>query len=67
MAHGKMINLVAFTSRHELEGTKFNGPWVCPTEKQEFLAAFRNWEPEVQALLDVSIIPSALIFFYGLG
>lgn len=63
MAHGKMINLVAFTSRHELEGTKFTGPWVCPTEKEEFLAAFRDWEPEVQALLDVGILHMIFSFF----
>ena len=67
LSHGKMVNLVAFTSRHELEGTNFNGPWVCPTEKKEFLSDFRNWEPEVQALLDVSDPHSILRFFRKLG
>ncbi|KAF4610492.1 hypothetical protein D9613_007229 [Agrocybe pediades] len=52
IARGKMVNFVAFKSQHELENSKFNGPWVCPTEKAEFVSFFRNWEPEVQALLD---------------
>ncbi|KAF9563568.1 FAD/NAD(P)-binding domain-containing protein [Agrocybe pediades] len=52
IARGKMVNFVAFKSQHELENSKFNGPWVCTTEKAEFMSSFRNWEPEVQALLD---------------
>ncbi|KAF8961501.1 hypothetical protein BDZ97DRAFT_1664184 [Flammula alnicola] len=52
ISHGKMINFVAFKSQHDLENTKFNGSWVCPTDKNEFISLFRNWEPEVQALLD---------------
>lgn len=55
IAHGKMINFVAFKSQHDLEYTKFNGPWVCQAESTEFLTLFKNWEPEVQALLDVSL------------
>lgn len=49
-----MINFVAFKSQHDMEGTKFNGPWVCVTDKAEFSSWFRDWEPEVQALVDVS-------------
>ncbi|KAF8159235.1 salicylate hydroxylase [Crassisporium funariophilum] len=52
ISRGKFINFVAFKARHDLEDTKFNGPWVGPTDKSEFLNMFRNWEPEVQALLD---------------
>lgn len=56
ISHGKMINFVAFKSQHEMEGSKFNGPWVCVTDKAEFASWFRDWEPEVQALVDVSIV-----------
>jgi len=50
-----MINFVAFDMHHEVENTKFNGPWVTISDKSSFVSRFRNWEPEVQALLDVSV------------
>ena len=49
-----MINFVAFKSEHDLEYTNFNGPWVGPADNTEFFSMFEHWEPEVQALLDVS-------------
>ncbi|RXW17572.1 hypothetical protein EST38_g8284 [Candolleomyces aberdarensis] len=52
IAKGKFINFVAFKSRHDLEGTKFNGPWVSPSDSSEVTSMFRTWEPEVQALMD---------------
>lgn len=52
ISKGKMVNFVAFKSRHDLENTRFNGPWVCATDPAEFAATFRTWEPEVQALVD---------------
>jgi salicylate hydroxylase len=52
---GKMINFVAFKMQHDLEYTKFNDPWVGLADNAEFLAMFKHWEPEVQALLDVSL------------
>ncbi|KAH9479171.1 FAD-dependent monooxygenase str9 [Psilocybe cubensis] len=52
ISHGKMINFVAFKSQHDMEGSKFNGPWVCVTDKAEFASWYRDWEPEVQALVD---------------
>lgn len=52
ICQGKVINFVAFTSRHDLENSKFNGPWSCLCDKSEFVSVFRGWEPEVQALLD---------------
>jgi len=52
IAHGKMINFVAFKSQPELEGSKFNGSWVCQTEKSEFANIFRSWEPEAQAIIE---------------
>ena len=49
-----MVNFVAFKSQHHLEHSKYHEAWVCPTDKTEFMGMFRDWEPEVQALLDVS-------------
>ncbi|KAF5349393.1 hypothetical protein D9758_015518 [Tetrapyrgos nigripes] len=49
---GKMINFVAFDIRHELENTKFNGPWVSTSNKSRFASRFADWEPEVQTLLE---------------
>jgi salicylate hydroxylase len=48
-----MINIAAFVSRHHLEGTPYNGPWVATAEKDEFLKMYANWEPEVLTLLRV--------------
>ncbi|KJA23632.1 hypothetical protein HYPSUDRAFT_215178 [Hypholoma sublateritium FD-334 SS-4] len=52
IANGRMVNFVAFKSQHHLEHSKYHEAWVCPTDKTEFLGMFRDWEPEVQALLD---------------
>ncbi|TEB28869.1 salicylate hydroxylase [Coprinellus micaceus] len=52
IAKGKLINFVAFTARHDLEGTKFNGPWVSPVDSSEVTEMYRSWEPEVKALMD---------------
>ncbi|KAJ7923437.1 hypothetical protein B0H13DRAFT_1979817 [Mycena leptocephala] len=51
ISQGKMINFVAFSCRHDLENTKFDGPWVGPGDKSHFAGIFAHWEPEVQALL----------------
>ncbi|KAJ8082777.1 hypothetical protein PM082_008633 [Marasmius tenuissimus] len=52
ISQGKMVNFVAFTCRHDLEDTKFNGPWVSVADKCQFAGYFSHWEPEVQAMLD---------------
>ena len=59
ISQGKLVNFVAFTCRHDLEYTKFNGPWVSVAEKSQFAGYFSNWEPEVQAMLDVGIFSSS--------
>ncbi|KAL0565839.1 hypothetical protein V5O48_016176 [Marasmius crinis-equi] len=46
ISQGKLINFVAFTCRHDLENTKFNGPWVSVTDKSYFASHFSHWEPE---------------------
>ncbi|KAG2012183.1 salicylate hydroxylase [Coprinopsis cinerea AmutBmut pab1-1] len=52
IAKGKMVNFVAFKAQHDLEDTKFNGPWVCPSDRAEVAGMYQTWEPEVQALFD---------------
>lgn len=52
ISKGKLINFVAFVSRHDKENTKFNGPWVAQTGREEIIGRFRSWEPEVQALIN---------------
>ncbi|KAL5499135.1 hypothetical protein ACEPAH_1653 [Sanghuangporus vaninii] len=47
---GKLINVVAFVSQPEREGTLYNDPWVTSREKSEVVAAFKGWETEVQQL-----------------
>ncbi|KAK7024836.1 salicylate hydroxylase [Favolaschia claudopus] len=51
ISHGKMINFVAFVCRHDLENTKFDGPWTGPCDKSQFAGVFAHWEPEVHALI----------------
>ncbi|KAJ7115024.1 hypothetical protein C8R44DRAFT_676103 [Mycena epipterygia] len=51
ISNGKTINFVAFSCRHDLENTPFEGPWVGPGDKSRFAGIFAHWEPDVQALL----------------
>jgi hypothetical protein len=53
ISRGTMINFVGFKSRHDLENTKFNGPWVSYPENSELVSIFKGWEPEVLALVEV--------------
>ena len=53
ISRGTMVNFVAFISRHDLENSKFNGAWVCFSDKSELIKIFGEWESEVQALVDV--------------
>lgn len=55
ISRGKLINFVAFISRHDKENTKFDGPWVAQADQGEFAGRFSRWEPEVQALVNVSL------------
>ncbi|KAF9017208.1 salicylate hydroxylase [Hymenopellis radicata] len=51
ISRGKMINFVAFTMRHDLENTSYDGPWMVPADVSSFAGAFQHWEPEVQMLI----------------
>lgn len=60
IAQGNIINVIAFTSQPEKEGTPFDEPWVVDCSKEEVLDCYSGWEPEVDSLLKASYV-SALI------
>ncbi|CCM05444.1 uncharacterized protein FIBRA_07663 [Fibroporia radiculosa] len=51
-ATGSVVNVVAFVSQLEKEGTPYGGPWVEDCSKQELLDCYAGWEPEVAELLE---------------
>ncbi|KAI0923676.1 hypothetical protein AcW1_006568 [Taiwanofungus camphoratus] len=51
IARGTLINVAAMRSRYDLENSTLDGPWVQDALQQDMLNDFRQWEPEVQALL----------------
>ena len=48
-----MVNLVAFTSSPDREGTRIEGAWVRPAPHANLLQEFEGWEGEVRALLEL--------------
>lgn len=54
IAGGTLLNVAAFRTNYNLSNTPYDGPWVAEVELDELLSAFSVWEPEVQALLEVS-------------
>lgn len=55
VAKGTMINVGAFHSRPDLVGTKFPGEWVSKVEEADLIKAHENWEPELRAIMEVSV------------
>ena len=53
ISQGTVVNVVALASDLAREGTVYDGPWVSPCSKEELLACYVGWEPEVKELLDV--------------
>ncbi|EPQ52859.1 FAD/NAD P-binding domain-containing protein [Gloeophyllum trabeum ATCC 11539] len=58
VANGKIINIVAFSSKPELEGSDFNGPTVATATKAELLSSFKEFEQPLQDLLACVESPS---------
>lgn len=54
VSNNKLINVVAMASDLSKEYDPVNGPTAIPVTQDEVLAAFKDWEPEVQAILRVS-------------
>lgn len=54
VSQGKYINVAAFDTKRELEGTPFpHGKWVADVPTQEAVDAYSGFEPEAMALLQV--------------
>lgn len=66
-----MINFVAFVSRHELENTQYDGPWMSiinreadPEAFKKAFSTFEGWEEDVKAMIDVSLSFASADFRY---
>jgi hypothetical protein len=55
IAQGTLVNLAAFKARYDLENTVLEAPWVQDVPQEQFVQDFADWEPEIQALLDVRL------------
>ncbi|KAL5499136.1 hypothetical protein ACEPAH_1654 [Sanghuangporus vaninii] len=55
---GKLVNVVAFVSHPEKEGSPYNDPWVISSEQTDLVAAYEGWEAEVQQLVQCMDKPS---------
>ncbi|TFY51588.1 hypothetical protein EVG20_g10929 [Dentipellis fragilis] len=51
ISQGSIVNVIAFASDVEKEGTPYTDPWVAPCSQEELLACYANWEPEVVGML----------------
>ena len=58
---GKLINVVAFCSWPDKEGTKWEGKTVEECTQAELFAQYEGWEPEVQHLLQVRCSVSSVL------
>ena len=52
--NGACLNVIFFTFDPAQEHGVHPGEWMRKAAKAEFAGAFGGWEPEVQAMLDVS-------------
>lgn len=59
------MNVVAFASRPELESTSYGQEWVVDCTKEELLACYDGWEPEVTDMLKVRahVFPADICVF----
>ncbi|CCL98472.1 uncharacterized protein FIBRA_00470 [Fibroporia radiculosa] len=52
VSKGSLLNVVAFSTNPENEGTFVPQPWVKMSSKEQLLAEYQGWDPETQALLN---------------
>lgn len=60
ISQGQQVNVVAFVSQPEKEGSFYDKPWVHDANKDTLYAEYEGWEDEVQQLLQVCV--SCLIY-----
>ncbi|KAI1794422.1 hypothetical protein LXA43DRAFT_1059245 [Ganoderma leucocontextum] len=51
ISHGKYLNLVAFVTIPDAEGTTYPHRWVIDAKKEDVLSTYSGWEPEVDQML----------------
>ncbi|PAV19849.1 FAD NAD(P)-binding domain-containing [Pyrrhoderma noxium] len=51
ISQGQQVNVVAFVSQPEKEGSFYDKPWVHDANKDTLYAEYEGWEDEVQQLL----------------
>ncbi|EGO00194.1 hypothetical protein SERLA73DRAFT_107208 [Serpula lacrymans var. lacrymans S7.3] len=58
ISKGDIVNVVAFSSQPDKDGTHYDGPWVTDCTQEEFLQCYAGWEPEVETMLKCIEKPS---------
>ncbi|KAM5530281.1 hypothetical protein V8D89_016060 [Ganoderma adspersum] len=58
ISHGKYLNLVAFVTIPNAEGTTYPHKWVIDAKKEDALSAYSGWEPEVGQMLSCAEKPT---------
>ena len=53
ISHGKFINWGAFVTVPSAEGTVYPHKWVTDASRDELVAHFTGWEPDVDEILSV--------------
>ncbi|KAI0062891.1 FAD/NAD(P)-binding domain-containing protein [Artomyces pyxidatus] len=51
ISQGTVVNVIAFASDTNQEGSHYSDPWVKDCTQQELLGCYSGWEPEVEQLL----------------
>lgn len=57
VSKGTMVNVAAYRMDRNLDHTAFEGSWVSSLDEEDVKALYAHWEPEVKAIIDVSIKP----------
>lgn len=60
VSQGHLINFIGFHSEPEKEGAPLDGKWSSGASREEVIGCYRDWEPQVQALMEVSIRGSSI-------
>ena len=55
ISNGRLVNVVAFCSWPDREGSTYDGKMVEERTQEELLKQYEGWEEEVQQLLQVSL------------
>ena len=55
ISHGKFLNWIGFVTVPGAEGTPYPRKWVTDADRDELVAHFTGWEPEVDEMLSVRL------------